>query len=122
MPSIDSLNTRRELTVGKKTYQYYSLPAAEEAGLTGISRLPVSMKVLLENLLRNEDGVSVTADDLKAVAAWLENKGDGRARDRLPPGAGADAGLHRRARGGGPGGHARRHGARWAPTRRRSIR
>ena len=56
MPSIDSLNTRRELTVGDKTYVYYSLRAAEEAGLSGISRLPVSMKVLLENLLRNEDG------------------------------------------------------------------
>ena len=56
MPSIDSLKTHRELVVGDKTYSYYSLPAAEEAGLAGISRLPVSMKVLLENLLRNEDG------------------------------------------------------------------
>ncbi len=75
MPSIDSLKTHRQLTVGDKTYSYYSLPAAEEAGLTGISRLPVSMKVLLENLLRNEDGTSVTEDDLKAVAAWVDNKG-----------------------------------------------
>ena len=75
MASNDSLNTRRDLTVGDKTYSYYSLPAAEEAGLAGISRLPVSMKVLLENLLRNEDGKSVGADDLKAVAAWLENRG-----------------------------------------------
>ncbi|MDR3512656.1 MAG: aconitate hydratase AcnA [Caulobacteraceae bacterium] len=75
MPSNDSLNTRRELTVGDKTYSYYSLPAAEEAGLSGVSRLPVSMKVLLENLLRNEDGASVGPDDLKAIAAWLQNKG-----------------------------------------------
>jgi aconitate hydratase len=75
MPSLDSLKTRRDLTVGRKKYAYYSLPAAEEAGLTGISRLPRSMKVLLENLLRNEDGVSVTEADLKAVAAWIENKG-----------------------------------------------
>ena len=75
MASVDSLKTRRELAVGAKTYAYYSLPAAEEAGLSGISRLPISMKVLLENLLRNEDGVSVTQDDLKAVAAWVENKG-----------------------------------------------
>src|SRR5579862_34128 len=75
MPSQDSLNTRRQLTVGDKTYSYYSLPAAEEAGLAGISRLPVSMKVLLENLLRNEDGNSVGPDDLNAVAAWLDNKG-----------------------------------------------
>ena len=75
MPSNDSLNTRRDLVVGDVTYTYYSLPAAEEAGLSGTSRLPVSMKVLLENLLRNEDGKSVGPDDLKAVAAWLENKG-----------------------------------------------
>jgi aconitate hydratase len=75
MPSIDSLKTHRQLTVGDKTYSYYSLPAAEEAGLTGISRLPVSMKVLLENLLRNEDGSSVGEDDLKAIAAWIDNKG-----------------------------------------------
>jgi aconitate hydratase len=75
MPSKDSLNTRRQLTVGDKTYSYYSLAAAEEAGLAGISRLPVSMKVLLENLLRNEDGGSVTEDDVKALGAWVENKG-----------------------------------------------
>jgi aconitate hydratase len=75
MASVDSLKTRRELTVGDKTYAYYSLPAAEEAGLTGVSRLPISMKVLLENLLRNEDNDTVRAEDLKAVAAWLENKG-----------------------------------------------
>ena len=75
MASIDTLKTRRELTVGDKTYVYYSLAAAEAAGLNGISNLPVSMKVLLENLLRNEDGVSVGEDDLKAVAAWLDNRG-----------------------------------------------
>jgi aconitate hydratase len=75
MPSIDSLNTRRDLVVGDKTYSYYSLQAAEDAGLAGISRLPVSMKVLLENLLRNEDGTSVGEADLKAIAAWVDNKG-----------------------------------------------
>ena len=75
MASIDSLKTRRELKVGTKTYIYYSLPAAEEAGLAGVSRLPASMKVLLENLLRNEDNETVGSDDLKALAAWTENKG-----------------------------------------------
>ena len=74
MPSVDSLNTRRELAVGDKTYAYYSLKAAEEAGLSGVSRLPVSMKVLLENLLRNE-GPTVSAADLKALAAWIDNRG-----------------------------------------------
>ena len=75
MPSIDSLQTRKDLKVGDKTYQYYSLAAAEAAGLKDVSKLPVSMKVLLENLLRNEDGDSVSEDDLKAVAAWIDNKG-----------------------------------------------
>ncbi len=75
MASADSLKTRRELVVGNKTYAYYSLRAAEEAGLSGVSRLPISMKVLLENLLRNEDGESVGRDDLQAIAAWVENKG-----------------------------------------------
>ena len=74
MPSVDSFKTRRELAVGDKTYVYYSLRAAEEAGLSGVSRLPVSMKVLLENLLRNE-GPTVDAGDLRAVAEWVENRG-----------------------------------------------
>jgi len=75
MASIDSLHTRRTLTVGGTSYVYYSLPASEEAGLPGISRLPVSMKVLLENLLRNENGGDTSDRDLKAIAAWIENKG-----------------------------------------------
>jgi aconitate hydratase len=75
MPSNDSLHTRRDLVVGEKTYAYYSLAAAEEAGLSGVSRLPASMKVLLENLLRNEDGRNTSPDDLKALAAWIENRG-----------------------------------------------
>ncbi|MDZ4376423.1 MAG: aconitate hydratase AcnA [Phenylobacterium sp.] len=75
MASVDTLKARRQLTVGDKTYAYYSLPAAEEAGLSGISRLPISMKVLLENLLRNEDGDTVKLEDLQAVAAWVENRG-----------------------------------------------
>jgi len=75
MPSIDSHHCRTALKVKTKTYHYYSLPAAEAAGLAGVSRLPVSMKVLLENLLRNEDGDTVTAGDLDAVAAWADNKG-----------------------------------------------
>ncbi len=74
MPSKDSLNTRRDLVVGDKTYVIYSLKAAEDAGLAGISRLPVSMKVLLENLLRHE-GPTVSEEDLHALAAWIENKG-----------------------------------------------
>ncbi len=65
----DSLKTRRSLTVGGKAYAYYSLEAAASA-LGDISRLPYSMKVLFENLLRFEDGSTVTVDDLKAMVAW----------------------------------------------------
>ena len=68
----DTLKTRRTLQVGDKSYDYFSLAAAAEAGLGDISRLPFSLKVLLENLLRFEDGSSVTVDDIKAMAAWLE--------------------------------------------------
>ena len=75
MSSIDSLKTRRELIAGGKTYHYYSLVAAEEAGLAGVAHLPVSLKVLLENQLRFEDGISVGEDDLKAFASWINNKG-----------------------------------------------
>ncbi len=75
MASIDSLNTRRDLVVGGQTYAYHSLAAAEEAGLGEVSRLPVSLKVLLENLLRNEDGLATSGADLEAMAAWLKNRG-----------------------------------------------
>jgi len=74
MTSLDSFKCARTLKVGTKTYVYYSLPVAEKNGLKGISRLPFSMKVLLENLLRNEDGRSVTKDDILAFAQWLKTK------------------------------------------------
>ncbi|MDB5649051.1 MAG: aconitate hydratase 1 [Hyphomicrobiales bacterium] len=75
MASLDSFKCRKKLTVGAKTYHYFSLKTAEKNGLTGISALPVSMKVLLENLLRFEDGRSVTKDDIVGCAEWLVNKG-----------------------------------------------
>src|SRR6202521_5091546 len=74
MTSLDSFRCARALKVGSRTYAYYSLPAAEKNGLKGISRLPFSMKVLLENLLRYEDGRSVTKEDIQAVAQWLKTK------------------------------------------------
>jgi len=74
MTSLDSFRCCKPLKVGSKTYAFYSLAAAEKNGLKGISRLPFSMKVLLENLLRSEDGRSVTKEDLQAVAAWLKTK------------------------------------------------
>jgi aconitate hydratase len=74
MTSLDSFKCAKTLKVGNKTYAYYSLPAAEKAGLKGISRLPFSMKVLLENLLRHEDGRTITKQDIQAVAQWLKTK------------------------------------------------
>jgi aconitate hydratase len=76
MPAFgqDTLKTRRTLTVDGKTYSYYSLEAAEAAGIKGIGRLPMSLKVLLENLLRWEDGRTVTVDDVKAMSAWVQDK------------------------------------------------
>src|SRR5665811_79196 len=78
MTSLDSFRCCKTLQVGSKTYAYFSLPTAERNGLKGISRLPFSMKVLLENLLRNEDGRTVTKDDIKAVAEWLKTKSSER--------------------------------------------
>ncbi len=72
--SVDSFRCCKTLKVGSKTYAYYSLAAAEKNGLKGIARLPFSMKVLLENLLRHEDGRSVSKEDIQAVAQWLKTK------------------------------------------------
>jgi aconitate hydratase len=73
--SIDSFKSRKTLKVGAKSYTYFSLKAAEKNGLKGISALPYSMKVLLENLLRNEDDRTVTKKDIMGFVAWLSNKG-----------------------------------------------
>src|SRR5436190_9643375 len=74
MQSLDSFKCRKTLKVGNKSYVYFSLTAAEKNGLKGISRLPYSMRVLLENLLRYEDGQTVTKDDIKAVADWAKTR------------------------------------------------
>lgn len=71
---LDSLSARRFLTVGDARYAYYSLQAAQEAGFGDISRLPFSLKVLLENLLRNEDGSSVNVEDIKALVGWTQER------------------------------------------------
>jgi len=72
--SKDSFNCRRTLDVDGQSYDYFSLVDAEQNGLAGISRLPFSLKVLLENLLRHEDGSTVTADDIRACADWLKER------------------------------------------------
>ena len=74
MPSLDSFKCQKTLKVGAKTYVYYSLPAAEKNGLKGISKLPYSMKVLLENMLRNEDDRTVKKADIVAFSKWASKK------------------------------------------------
>lgn len=70
----DSLSTESQLQVDGKTYHYYSLKEAEKKHFKGINRLPYSLKVLFENLLRFEDGTTVTTSDIKAIADWLNTK------------------------------------------------
>src|ERR1700750_3223845 len=74
MQRPDRFKCRKTLKVGAKSYVYFSLTAAEKNGLKGAFKLPYSMKVLLENLLRHEDGNSVTAEDIKAVVAWQKTR------------------------------------------------
>ena len=66
----DSAKTRTALTAGGQTLHYYSIPAAQAAGLGDFARLPASLKVVLENMLRFEDGKTVTLDDIRAFAEW----------------------------------------------------
>ena len=73
MPSLDSLKSLKTLDVNNKTYHYFSLPDAARS-LGDLQTLPMSLKVLLENLLRWEDGKTVTEPDLRALAAWLKER------------------------------------------------
>lgn len=71
---IDSFKTRKTLNVAGKSYDYFSLKAAQSAGVGDVENLPFSLKVLMENLLRNEDNFTVFADDIKAMGEWTKNK------------------------------------------------
>jgi len=71
----DTSSTRKTLTVGDQSVAYYSIDAATDAGLGDFSRLPAALKVVLENMLRFEDGKTVTTDDIKAFADWAANGG-----------------------------------------------
>src|ERR1044072_9649774 len=73
----DTLGTRSSFDVGGKSYTYYSLAKAASK-LGNVDKLPFSMKVLLENLLRFEDGVTVTVDDVKALVDWQKERSSTR--------------------------------------------
>jgi len=68
--SLNSFRTRQSLIVGDDSLDYFSLPALEAAGFPSVARLPYSLKILLENLLRREDDAFVKADDIRALASW----------------------------------------------------
>jgi aconitate hydratase len=70
MASQNSFNTRTSLTAAGRRFQYFSLPALEKAGFPGLARLPYSLKILLENLLRLEDGRFVDTEDIRTLAGW----------------------------------------------------
>ncbi len=70
MSSANSFGTRSTLNVGGDRLHYYSLPALQAKGFPGVARLPFSLKILLENLLRQEDGRFVKAADIEAMAHW----------------------------------------------------
>ena len=70
----NSYNSLKSINIGGKDYKYYSLSEAEKNGLNGISKLPKSLKVLLENLLRYEDDLTVTKNQIEAIKNWLHKK------------------------------------------------
>ena len=78
MSGNDSLGTKKTLSVGDRQFAYYDLAAAEAAGAGDFAALPYALKVLAENLLRHEDGVTVTTDDIKALGRWTEDRSSDR--------------------------------------------
>ncbi|OUV88344.1 MAG: aconitate hydratase 1, partial [Pelagibacteraceae bacterium TMED136] len=74
MKSLDSFKSLSELKVGSKTYKYYNFKKAAQNGLEGIEKLPKSLKVVLENLLRFEDDLSVNKDQILSIKEWLKDK------------------------------------------------
>jgi len=72
--SLDSFKSHKKFSVGSKEYSYFDLKEAEKNGLDGVSKLPKSLMVLLENLLRKEDGVAVKKDQILAIKEWLKTK------------------------------------------------
>ena len=87
--SLDSFDASQTLSVGARTYAYYSLHAAEKNGLPSVSRLPFSLKVIIENMLRNEDGRSTSKTDIEDAAQWSREQGFGGEGNRLQAGPGA---------------------------------
>ena len=121
MPTVDTFKTRTTLPGAGRELSMFSLRALEAAGFATIATLPYSLKILLENLLRHEDGRFVKAADVEALARW-DVKRSGAKGDRVHARARAAPGFHRRAGGRRSRCDARRHraarrGPRTASTR-----
>ena len=101
---MNSFSSRSSLQVGNRTYQMFSLNALTKSGLS-LESLPYSLRILLENLLRHEDGRSVTEADIDFVAK-VGCECPAISRNRIQPSAGTDAGLYRCTRGGRSRSHA----------------
>ena len=71
----DTVGSRKTLSVNGKSFAYYSIPEAQAKGMGDFSRIPAALKVVLENMLRFEDGSTVTVEDIKAFADWAANNG-----------------------------------------------
>ena len=105
--------TQRSFRIGaQSTGQYFSLPELAKT-YPNVNRLPVSLRIVLESVLRNCDGKKVTEAHVHQLANWQPNA-DARRRDPVRRGARGAAGFHRRAAARRPGGHAQRGGADWA--------
>ena len=76
--AIDGVQTKRALNINGEAYDYYSLAAAEAIGLAGVARLPYTLKVVLENLLRQHAEGTATTDDIAAVTGWLKTRSSER--------------------------------------------
>ena len=118
--TTDSFKTRGSLQAGGKTYEVFSLDVLAKSH-PAVRQLPFSLRVLLENLLRHEDGRVVKREHIEKMLAW-NPKAAPDTEISFHAGARAAAGLHRRARGGGPGRRCARRWRRWAATRTRSTR
>ena len=116
MASLDTFGAKSQLSVGDASYEIYRIDKVE-----GHDRLPYSLKILLENLLRTEDGANITADHIRALGGW-DADAEPEHGDPVHPGPGDHAGLHRRALRRRPRHHARGRRATSAATRPRSTR
>lgn len=99
MSNQDFFSSSRKLEVGGKNYRYYDLNTLEEQGLGPISKLPFSIKVLLEAAVRQYDGRAITEEHVKQIAGWSEGRDDNR--NSFHPGTDRAAGFYGRSRSRG---------------------